>query len=343
MDRYNKATVAPVAIHPTMCLADASPARSTEPDAIERTITFNIGTEEVSLFVRRFVQRTHRRYCQGPLLSKKEGRPASGSAVIISTYPPVPILPISATVDLLQALGELNVSVRPPKVLLLLEALKSLDPVGVALSSSLPSSDHASGTAAFTLSGVVGNSCGSVSGIAIAEESNEAQLSVPLSPPRMFEFPSCCGLQDSDFTPDSWGSYNFGSCWSAPQPTSLFRPQDGDGERPSTRIAVDNIVYSACGALGKTNTLVFRNRAVDDALGSFDLRSKSCYWPRIAGGVPERQMSYAVVDFGSVEEAERAFRAFQGRRVNVNSRHWRLEFLDPADRTFGGRRKLDPA
>lgn len=298
-------------------------------------------------------------------MSKNEGRSVSGSVVTTSTYPPVPTptaavipvltqrrmptdedislddLPLSVTVDSLQDFGEFNAPVQPPKVLFLLEALKFLDPVDMALSSSSPSSDHASSTTASTLSGAVGNSRVSVSGIATAEESNEAQLSAPLSPLKMFEFPRCCGLQDSDFIP-AWGSYNFGSCWLAPEPTSLFRPQDGDGERPSTRIAVDNIVYSARGAHGNTDTLVFRNRAVDDALGSLDLKSKSCYWPRIVGGVPDRQMSYAVVDFGSVEEAERAFRTFQGRRVNVNSRHWRLEFLDPADRTLGGRRKLDP-
>jgi len=256
-------------------------------------------------------------------------------------------LPPSVTVNSLQDFGEPYAPAPPLKVLRLLQGLKT--PTDVALSSYLPSSDHASGTEASTLPGVVETVCSSASGTTIAGES-ESWVSppdlVPLGAsasfpsPRAIEFPRCCDLHDPDFLLVSWRSYNYGSCWGASQSTPLFRPQDSDGGRPTIRIAVDNIVYSA---RSKLDTAVFRNRAIDDALESFDVKSKSCYWPRIVDGVPDRQMAYAIVDFGSVGEAERAFRVFQGRRVNVNCRHWRLEFLDPADGTFAGRRKFDLA
>lgn len=292
-------------------------------------------------------------------MNGQEDRPASGFAITIPTYPPIPIpfadeeipfddLPPSATVDSLQDFGELNAPAPPSKALRLREELKI--PTDVALSSSLPPSDHTSGTEASTLPGVVEITCSSASGTTTADKSDKPwvspsdlvllDVSVPFPSPRTALFPRCCDLHDPDLVPVSWMSYNFGSCWATPQSTSLFRPQDSDGERPTIRIAVDNIVYSA---RWKSNTGVFRSRVIDDALESFDVKSKSCYWPRIVDGASDRQMAYAIVDFGSVEEAERVFRAFQGRRTNVNSRHWRLEFLDPTDGTFGGRRKLGPA
>lgn len=42
-----------------------------------------------------------------------------------------------------------------------------------------------------------------------------------------------------------------------------------------------------------------------------------------------------MVDFHSGEEAHDAFLALQGRRITVEKAHWRLEFLGPADATFG--------
>jgi hypothetical protein len=43
------------------------------------------------------------------------------------------------------------------------------------------------------------------------------------------------------------------------------------------------------------------------------------------------------VDFSCEEEAHAAFRALQGRRIQGERTHWRLEFLDPEDVTFGQR------
>jgi len=220
----------------------------------------------------------------------------------------------------------------------------------VVPSSSPSPLHHASGTAASILCGVVETARSSMSDTIPADKFKEARLSpLDLDPlytsvpfPRTFDFPRCCDLYDPGFTPASWASYNFGSCWATSKSTPFFRPRDSDSERPSTRIAVDDIMYSARGARRKIVPTVLRNRTVDDALESFDVKSRSCYWPRIVEGVPDMQMSYAIVDFGSVEEAERVFGMFQGRRVNINSKHWGLEFLDPSDRTFGGRRKLHP-
>lgn len=168
-------------------------------------------------------------------------------------------------------------------------------------------------------------SCGSACGTVATEELKGAHppdlvfrvSAPPLLPLEMFGLPRCCNLYDPRFVPESWGSHNFGSCWNTSRCTSSLRPQDADGEHPSIRIAVDNIVYSP---RGKLNPAAFRNRTIDSVLESFDVKSKSCYWPRLVDGIPDRQVVYDVVDFGSVEEAKRTFRMFQGRRVSSASR-----------------------
>ena len=242
-------------------------------------------------------------------------------------------LPPSVTIDSLQEFGEANAPTPLPISPRLLDELKTLGPVDVRFLTSLPP-DRALGAAVSTLSEIPEATCSFVSGIATIDESNKAQLSlpglvligasVPLPSPRMFEFPRCYDLQDPGFVPASRMPYNFGSCWTDSQLTSFFRPQDSGGGLPSVLIAVDNTVYPVCSSRERTDIAFLRDRTVSEALELFDVKPESYYWPRTTDGIPDRQMSYAVINFGSIEEAERAFRMFQGGRMDISSRRGRL-------------------
>ena len=62
-----------------------------------------------------------------------------------------------------------------------------------------------------------------------------------------------------------------------------------------------------------------------------------CFDGRVVDGVMRYGVSYAIVDFDTVEDAIAVFRMFQGRKDYPDSFHLQLEFVDREDKTFGKR------
>jgi len=111
---------------------------------------------------------------------------------------------------------------------------------------------------------------------------------------------------------------------------------DEDSYFRSTRLAVDNLAH-----FGPIHYLFLNqpgdHHTLSDVFKHFGSTTERYFRSRLHGGVIVYESAFGVVDFSSEEEALRAFRALQGRRIRGERAHWRLEFLDPEDVTFGDR------
>jgi hypothetical protein len=147
---------------------------------------------------------------------------------------------------------------------------------------------------------------------------------------------SCCALAAHDFVPESWNTYRWPPCWTS---KCRFKPKDTDSTLKSTRLAVDNIDFMKCN--GVRPGIRFAYQPLEKALAQFNPSKVDCFNPRLDGTAHLTAFCYGIVDFQNVEQASRAFRYLQGRRVAKSETHWRLEFLDPEDQSCGGRRFIE--
>jgi len=148
------------------------------------------------------------------------------------------------------------------------------------------------------------------------------------------KFANCCKLASSVFTPDSWEDYDF--FYDCPTFRRFIRPVDEDAFFRSTRLAVDNLTHF------RPSHYLLLNQPVDhhilsDVFKPFGSTVEKYFGSRLHDGVLVYESAFGVVDFSSVWGALGAFRALQGRRIKGERAHWRLEFLDPEDVTFGDR------
>lgn len=104
----------------------------------------------------------------------------------------------------------------------------------------------------------------------------------------------------------------------------------------STRLAVDNLTYFRSFHYLLPNQPV-DHRTLSDVFKPFGSTVERYFQSRLHDGVIVYESAFGVVDFSSEEEACGAFRLLQGRRIRGERAHWRLEFLDPEDVTFGER------
>ena len=156
----------------------------------------------------------------------------------------------------------------------------------------------------------------------------------PFDPIAIPKLANCCKLVNRTFTPDSWEGYNFCCCCSTFH--RFIRPTDEDSLFRSTRLAVDNLTHP------RFSHYLLPNQPVDhptlgDAFKPFGSTAERYFRSRLHDGVIIYESAFGVVDFSSEEEAHVAFRALQGRRIKGERTHWRLEFTDPEDVTFGER------
>lgn len=145
---------------------------------------------------------------------------------------------------------------------------------------------------------------------------------------------SCCELARNTFTPNSWEGYNF--CYACVTFRRFIRPMDEDSFFRSTRLAVDNLTHF------RSSHYLLPNQALDHLTLSYVFKpfgsiAERYFQSRLHDGVLVYESAFGVVDFDSEEDALRAFRTFQGRRIRGEKAHWRLEFLDPDDETLGDR------
>jgi len=158
--------------------------------------------------------------------------------------------------------------------------------------------------------------------------------------PRHPQYFHCCKLSKSDGRPKSWENWKFEKPEACiPMKTHLqewqfVRPTDKDGEKPTTRIAIDNLDadwFRMTEGVPSYNYLT-------EAMGFFSTRYFRCWSGRTIDGVEYPSIGYAIADFDSLGEAIRMFDELQGRRFRGHTWHWRLEFVDPNDDTHGGRK-----
>ena len=162
-----------------------------------------------------------------------------------------------------------------------------------------------------------------------------------LESPRLKYF-HCCKLYRSDGRPKSWENWKIekpADC--IPKKTNLqewqfVRPTDKDGENPTTRIAIDNLDADWF----RTVNGVLSYNYLTEAMGFFPTKSYWCCRGRTIDGVEYSSIGYAIVEFDSVGEAIGMFDELQGRRLRGHTWHWRLEFVDPSDETYGGRKVI---
>lgn len=111
---------------------------------------------------------------------------------------------------------------------------------------------------------------------------------------------------------------------------------DEDAFFRSTRLAADNL-----GHFRSSHYLLLNkpadHRTLGDIFRPFGSTAERHFGSRLHGGVLAYKSAFGVVDFSSEGDALGAFRALQGRRIKGEKAHWRLEFLDPEDVTFGDR------
>ena len=151
---------------------------------------------------------------------------------------------------------------------------------------------------------------------------------------RVFE--KCdCTLESAVFEPKSWNKFRVpASCHPRP-PIHFLSPLDADNSNPSTRIAVDNV--NAFRHHSTEPNVSYANKDVEDLFYGVGAKSVRCFDGRVVGGAVRYNTSYAVVDFGTVEDAKAAFKTFQGRKAYPGSYHLRLKFVNVNDKTFGRR------
>lgn len=111
---------------------------------------------------------------------------------------------------------------------------------------------------------------------------------------------------------------------------------DEDSYFRSTRLAVDNLTHF------RPSPYLFLNQpgnhhTLSNVFKPFGSTVERHFRSRLHDGVIVYESAFGVVDFNSEGEALGAFRALQGRRIQGERAHWRLEFLDPEDVTFGDR------
>jgi hypothetical protein len=104
----------------------------------------------------------------------------------------------------------------------------------------------------------------------------------------------------------------------------------------STRLAVDNLTHPRSSHYLLPNQPA-HHLTLSHVFEPFGSIAQRCFLSRIHDGVIIYKSAFGVVDFRSGEEAFGAFLAMQGRRIQGEKAHWRLEFLDPEDETFGDR------
>jgi len=111
---------------------------------------------------------------------------------------------------------------------------------------------------------------------------------------------------------------------------------DEDSFFRSTRLAVDNLTH-----FRSSRYLLPNQPSGYSTLGRvfkpFRSHAERYFQSRLHDDVIVYESAFGVVDFSTEEDALGAFRALQGRRVRGERAHWRLEFLDPEDVTFGDR------
>ena len=155
-----------------------------------------------------------------------------------------------------------------------------------------------------------------------------------MQPDRTFD--KCnCALESAAFEPQSWNKFKIpASCH--PRPTAhFFAPREADKSNPSTRIVVDNV--NAFRHHSTEPNVPYANKDIEDLFYPVGAKSVRCFDGRVVERALRYNTSYAVVDFESVEDAEAAFKMFQGRKAYPDSYHLRLKYIDPTDRTFGKR------
>ena len=151
---------------------------------------------------------------------------------------------------------------------------------------------------------------------------------------RVFE--KCdCALENALFEPESWNKFKIPTSCHPRPPIHFLSPRDSDRCNPSTRIVVDNV--NAFRHHSMEPNVPYPNKDIEDLFYSVGAKNVRCFDGRIVGGVVRYNTSYAIVDFGTVEDAKAAFKAFQGRKAYPDSYHLRLKFVDTNDRTFGRR------
>lgn len=111
---------------------------------------------------------------------------------------------------------------------------------------------------------------------------------------------------------------------------------DEDSFFRSTRLAIDNLTHF------RSSHYLLPNQSLDHLALSYVFKpfrsvAEQYFQSRLHDGVLVYESAFGVVDFSSEEDAFGAFRALQGRRIQGEKAHWRLEFLDPDDETLGDR------
>ena len=111
---------------------------------------------------------------------------------------------------------------------------------------------------------------------------------------------------------------------------------DEDAFFQSTRMAVDNLThFRSCRYLLPNQPA--DHHTLSDVFKPFGSTAEQYFSSRLHDGVLVYESAFGVVDFSSEGDALGAFRTLQGRRIKGERAHWRLEFLDPEDVTFGDR------
>jgi hypothetical protein len=163
-----------------------------------------------------------------------------------------------------------------------------------------------------------------------AERSHNPILAVRTIP----KLTNCCKLANRTFTPCSWEYHNF--CYDCSTFRRFIRPMDEDSFFRSTRLAVDNLTHFRYSHYLLPNQ-PGNHHTLSNAFKPFGSAAERYFRSRLHDGVIVYESAFGVVDFSCEEEAHAAFCALQGRRIQGERAHWRLEFLDPEDASFGER------
>jgi hypothetical protein len=141
-------------------------------------------------------------------------------------------------------------------------------------------------------------------------------------------------LASTTFTSDPWEDHDF--CCDSSTLRQFIQPLDEVSFFRSTRLAIDNLTHPRSRHYLLPNQSA-RHHILSDVFNHFGSVAERCFQSRIHDGVIIYESAFGVVDFRSEEEAHAAFLSLQGRRIQGEKAHWRLEFLDPGDMTFGDR------
>ena len=113
----------------------------------------------------------------------------------------------------------------------------------------------------------------------------------------------------------------------------FFPPRDFDMADPTTRFVVGNI-----NAFHHHSTELNTPHVDEDMEAMFcftGAKNVRCFSGHAVGGVVTYGISYAVVDFDTVEDAIAVFGMLQGRKDHADSFRLRLKFVDRKGKTFG--------